>query len=95
MSAQCVNSIFTVHTVKFVLPKSTNAGQKKKKKQNATLETWTQDSSESKRSLNNVVLVDIFIFMRDDKVTDPITRGVLTHITMNLIFFFFFTCGEM
>ena len=26
----------------------------------------------------------------DDKVTDPITHGLLTHITMNLIFFFFF-----
>ena len=36
----------------------------------------------------NLVLVDIFIVMRDDKVTDPITRGVLTHITTNLIFFF-------
>ena len=24
----------------------------------------------------------------DDKVTYPITRGLLTHITMNLIFFF-------
>ena len=37
-----------------------------------------------------MVLVDIFIVVRDDKVTDPITRGVLTHITTNLIFFFFF-----
>ena len=29
-------------------------------------------------------------FTMDDKVTDPITRGLLAHITMNLIFFFFF-----
>ena len=28
-------------------------------------------------------------FTVDDKVTDPITRGLLKHITMNLIFLFF------
>ena len=32
MSVQCVNSVFTVHNSKICPPKSTNAGQKKKKK---------------------------------------------------------------
>ena len=32
MYAQCVNSIYTVHNNKYCLPKSTNAGKKKKKK---------------------------------------------------------------
>ena len=44
----------TVYNNKFCLPKSTNADKKKKKtttKENATLKTWTQDSSESKRPL--------------------------------------------
>ena len=31
MYAQCVNSVYTVHNSKNCLPKSTNAGKKKKK----------------------------------------------------------------
>ena len=30
MYAQCVNSVYTVHNSKYCLPKSTNAGKKKK-----------------------------------------------------------------
>ena len=34
MYAQCINSTYTVHNSKICLPKSTNAGQKKKKGEN-------------------------------------------------------------
>ena len=35
VGGQCVNSVYTVHNSKNCLPKSTNAGNKKKKKKKA------------------------------------------------------------
>ena len=43
MYAQYVNSAYTVHNSKICLPKSTNAGKKKKKKaENVKMKTWTR-----------------------------------------------------
>ena len=46
-----MNSTYIVHNSNFCLPKSTNAGQEKKKKETQHWKTWTQDSFESKRPL--------------------------------------------
>ena len=51
MYAQCVNSAYTVHNSKICLPKSTNAGKKKKKKRAENVDAEPKRSHYKKKKM--------------------------------------------